>query len=171
MHQAKLKHLYPLLSDAEKERSEQFNSFKHRKKFIASHGFLHAALGYYIDTSAEDIKFSYKDNGKPVLIDEQNPQQLQFNMSHSGNIAILAICRNQSVGIDIEFIQRKSDWHGISKRFFTPNEQQALFKLPEAQQKDAFYQIWTRKEAHMKVTGEGLRLPPTHFESVPAWRD
>lgn len=168
LHQAKLKHLYPLLSDAEKARSEQFKFFKHRKNFIASHGFLHAVLAYYLDTPAEDIEFTHKDNGKPYLLDEQNPQQLQFNMSHSGNMAILAICRNQSIGIDIEHMERKADWQGISKRFFTANEQQALYKLPEEQQKDAFYQVWTRKEAHMKVTGEGLRLPPTHFEvSVP----
>ncbi len=168
IHQAKLKHLYPLLSDAEKARSEQFKFFKHRKHFIASHGFLHTVLAYYLDTPAGHILFSHGNNGKPSIIDEQNPQQIQFNMSHSNNLAILAICKGHQLGIDIEFMERKTDWQGVGKRFFTPNEQQAIARLPEEQQKEAFYRVWTRKEAHMKVTGEGLRLPPTQFEvSVP----
>ena len=168
LHQAKLKHLYPLLSPAEKERSEQFKHFKQRKNYIASHGFLHTVLSYYIDTAAEDIRFSMEEKGKPFILAEQNNQQIQFNLSHSGNLALLAVCRTHPVGIDIECIDRKSDYQGIARRFFTDNEQQAFFKLPEDQQKDAFYQVWTRKEAHMKVTGQGLSLAPTQFEvSVP----
>ncbi len=168
LHQAKLKHLYPLLSSAEKARSEEFSHFRARKNYIASHGFLHSVLAYYLERPAAEIQFSQGEKGKPFITLEQNPQQLQFNLSHSQNLAILAVCREQSVGIDIECNQRVSDWSGIARRFFTPNEQQALFALPEAQQKDAFYQIWTRKEAHMKVTGLGLALAPTQFEvSVP----
>ena len=147
IHQAKLKHLYPLLSDAEKARSEQFKHFKHRKHFIASHGFLHSVLDYYIETAAADIEFSYGHNGKPYIQEEQNPHNIQFNMSHSGNMAILAICNQQSVGIDIEHSERKTDWQGIIRRFFTENEQQFIFSLPEDQQQAAFFQVWTRKEA------------------------
>ncbi|HEY9201381.1 MAG TPA: 4'-phosphopantetheinyl transferase superfamily protein [Gammaproteobacteria bacterium] len=168
LHQAKLKHLYPLLSAAEKARSEEFSHFRARKNYIASHGFLHSVLAYYLECPAAEIEFSQGEKGKPFILPEQNPQQIQFNLSHSQNLAILAVCREQSVGIDIECSQRDSDWSGIARRFFTPHEQQALFALPEAQQKDAFYRVWTRKEAHMKVTGLGLALPPTWFEvSVP----
>lgn len=168
LHQSRLKHLYPLLSPAEKARSEAFSHFRARKNYIAAHGFLHSVLAYYLDRPASEIEFSQGEKGKPFITPEQNPQQLQFNLSHSQNLAILAVCHQQSVGIDIESSQRNSDWSGIARRFFTPNEQQALFALPEAQQKDAFYRIWTRKEAHMKVTGLGLTLPPTQFEvSVP----
>jgi 4'-phosphopantetheinyl transferase len=168
LHQARLKHLYPLLSAAEKARSEEFSHFRARKNYIASHGFLHSVLAYYLDHPATEIEFTQGEKGKPFITPEQNPQQIQFNLSHSQNLAILAVCREQSVGIDIECSQRNSDWSGIARRFFTLNEQQALFALPEAQQKDAFFQIWTRKEAHMKVTGLGLALPPTQFEvSVP----
>lgn len=168
LHQAKLKHLYPLLSSAEKARSEEFSHFRARKNYIASHGFLHSVLTYYLEYPAAEINFNQGEKGKPFITPEQNPQQIQFNLSHSQNLAILAVCRKQSVGIDIECSQRNSDWAGIARRFFTLNEQQALFALPEAQQKEAFYQLWTRKEAHMKVTGLGLALPPTQFEvSVP----
>lgn len=164
VHQARLKHLYPLLTDEEKERSERFKFYKHRKTFIASHGFLHTTLAHYLDTDMGEIQFSYNNHGKPRIIESQNPQQLQFNLSHSGHLAILAVCRKHKLGIDIEFKDRKADWQGIIKRFFTQNEQDAIFKLPEDQQKDAFFQTWTRKEAHMKVTGQGLSLAPNQFE-------
>ena len=168
IHEARIKHLYPLLSDEEKERSERFKFYKHRKAFIASHGFLHTVLSYYINTPANEIKFSQGKQGKPSILDELNPEKIQFNLSHSNNMAILAVCREHSLGVDIEYAQRKTDWSGISKRFFTQSEQQQFFKLNENAQKDAFFQIWTRKEAHMKVTGLGLSLSPSQFEiSVP----
>ena len=164
VHQARLKHLYPALTAEEKERSERFKFYKHRKLFIASHGFLHTALSYYIDTPVGEIHFDYNSHGKPSIIRSQNPENIMFNLSHSGHLAILAICRKHNIGIDIEFKERKTDWQGIIKRFFTEREQQALYKLPENLHKDAFYQMWTRKEAHMKVTGQGLSLSPTQFE-------
>lgn len=168
VHEARIKHLYPLLSDAEKERSERFKFYKHRKAFIASHGFMHTVLAYYINSQANEIEFSHAEHGKPALIASQNSQHIQFNLSHSNNIAILAVCKHHSVGVDVEYAERKTDWVGVSKRFFTPNEQQLLFNLDEDEQKKAFFQIWTRKEAHMKVTGMGLSLSPNDFEvSVP----
>lgn len=168
VHEARIKHLYPLLSAAEKERSERFKFYKHRKAFIASHGFMHSALAGYLDIEASEIEFEHTQQGKPFLIESQNRENIQFNLSHSNNMAILAVCKQHEVGIDIEYAERKIDWLGISRRFFTQNEQQALFKLPEAEQKTAFFKIWTRKEAHMKVTGKGLALAPTQFEvSVP----
>jgi len=164
LHQARLKHLYPLLSDQEKERSERFKFYKHRKLFIASHGFLHTALSFYIDTPASEILFSQGEQGKPFIISEQNTDNIQFNLSHSNNLAILAICKNQQVGVDVEYKDKKANWQGIIKRFYTQNEQDAILKLPEDTQKDAFFQVWTRKEAHMKVTGKGLSLSPSQFE-------
>jgi len=168
VHEARIKHLYPLLSNQEKERSERFKFYKHRKAFIASHGFMHSVLAYYIDCAAKDIEFSHGEFGKPSLIPAQNPNKIQFNLSHSNNLAMLAICKNKSVGIDVEYAERKTDWMGVSKRFFTEDEQQKLFSLKVNEQKNAFFQIWTRKEAHMKVTAKGLSLAPTEFEvSVP----
>ncbi len=168
VHEARIKHLYPLLTAAEKERSERFKFYKHRKAFIASHGFMHMVLANYLNIEADEIEFEHTQQGKPFLVESQNRENIQFNLSHSNNMAILAVCKQHEVGIDIEYAGRKIDWLGISKRFFTANEQQVFFKLPEAEQKAAFFKIWTRKEAHMKVTGKGLALAPTQFEvSVP----
>jgi 4'-phosphopantetheinyl transferase len=168
LHEARLKHLYPLLDAGEKERSERFKFYKHRKRFIASHGFMRSVLSLYTHTPAELIEFDLKEQGKPELIANSNKTDIHFNLSHSNNLALLAIRKSHEVGIDVEFMEKKHEWNKVIKRFFTEPEQNAIFSLPENEQRSAFFKVWTRKEAHMKVTGQGLHLPPTQFTvSVP----
>ncbi|MCW9012433.1 MAG: 4'-phosphopantetheinyl transferase superfamily protein [Gammaproteobacteria bacterium] len=168
IHQARLKHLYPYLSEEEKERSEKFKFFKHRKRFIASHGFMRSVLSTYFHKSAGELKFCYSERGKPELLLTADEPDIRFNLSHSNNLAILAVCKNHPIGIDIEYMGRKNEWAKLIRRFFTPTEQAGIFSLPEKQQKNAFFQVWTRKEAHMKVTGQGLHLAPGQFSvSIP----
>lgn len=163
LHETRLKHLYPLLSADEKERSERLKLYKHRKRFIASHGFMRSVLSLYLDTPAEQLEFSFKEHGKPELILNQHQPDIRFNLSHSNNLAILAVSQSNEVGIDIEFMEKKAEWKKIINRFFTDTEQKAIFSLPEEQQRTAFFKVWTRKEAFMKVTGLGLHLPPAQF--------
>jgi len=163
IHEARLKHLYPLLSAEEKERSERFKFYKHRKRFIASHGFMRSVLENYIETPASEIIFSASDKGKPELDKQVHNSNIFFNLSHSNNIALLAIALNHEVGVDVEHLDRKNDWKGIIKRFYTPDEQANIFKLPEDKQQNTFFQMWTRKEAYMKALGLGLHLPPNKF--------
>ncbi len=161
----RMKQFYPLLSDREKERSERFVNFIHRKRFIAAHGFMRTALASYTPQSADELIFNKSDKGKPSLINEAN---IQFNLSHSHNLACLAICKQHAIGVDIEYMDRKNQWQKLIRRFFTAEEQTKIFALPEPEQQQAFFQVWTRKEAHMKVTGLGLHLSPTRFTvSVP----
>ena len=168
IHEARLKHLYPLLSAKEKERSERLKFYKHRKRFIAAHGFMRSVLENYIETPASEIIFSSNDKGKPALDKQTHHTNIHFNLSHSNNIALLAICLNHEIGVDIEYLDRKNDWKGIIKRFYTPAEQADIFKLPENQQQNAFFQMWTRKEAYMKALGLGLHLSPNKFSlTVP----
>ena len=157
-----IKRFYPVLSTDEKERSERFVHFMHRKRFIASHGFMRHVLSQYVSSSPENIEFGKGDNGKP-FIKSANSLNIHFNMSHSNHFAMLAVSRNMEVGMDVEYMDRKNQWQKLIKRFFTEPEQQAIFSLPADQQQQAFFQVWTRKEAHMKVTGHGLHLVPTQF--------
>jgi 4'-phosphopantetheinyl transferase len=163
-----IKRFYPVLSDDEKQRSERFIHFMHRKRFIASQGFMRNVLSHYLDIEPQDIRYAKKHNGKPVLDAKVHHADLHFNLSHSSHFAMLAVSRNLEVGMDVEYMDRKNQWQKLIKRFFTEPEQQAIFALPQEQQQRAFFQVWTRKEAHMKVTGQGLHLAPTQFTvSVP----
>ena len=163
-----IKRFYPLLSAEEKERSERFVHFMHRKRFIASHGFLRSVLGRYLDIAPEQVQYDKKENGKPILKASAHEDAIRFNLSHSNHLAMLAVSRSLELGMDVEYMDRKNQWQKLIKRFFTEPEQQAIFSLPENRQQQAFFQVWTRKEAHMKVTGQGLHLSPTRFTvSVP----
>ena len=163
IHQARLKHVYPLLSADEKERSEKFKHFKHRKRFIASHGFMRDVLARYLNTQPQALVFKRGERGKPFLDNSDSDINLQFNLSHSNNVALLAVRKDHDIGVDIEYMERDNEWAKLIRRFFTQPEQDNIFALPEDQQKKAFFQVWTRKEAHMKVTGEGLHLAPGQF--------
>jgi 4'-phosphopantetheinyl transferase len=159
-----IKRFYPLLDDTEKARSERFVHFMHRKRFIAAHGFMRSVLALYTRQAAEDLQFDKAEQGKPFLL--QHPQ-LHFNLSHSQDIAILAVA-SRDIGADVECLDRRHEWQKIMHRFYTETEQQKILSLAESEQQRAFYAVWTRKEAHMKVTGQGLYLAPGQFSvSVP----
>lgn len=150
------------LSTEETSRAQRFKFDIHRNRFIASHGFVRSVLSNYLNIPPNEIEYLKGEQGKPYLADSHQ-SNLQFNLSHTQDVAILAITKTVAVGIDVEHNDRKTDWQGICKRFFTEPEQKALFSLPDEQQGNAFFDLWTRKEAYMKVLGTGLSLSPTEF--------
>lgn len=153
-----------LLSVEEQARAQRFKLEIHRNRFIMSHGFKRSVLAKYLSIEPAHIQFQSGEKGKPSLIAVDDDQQdIKFNLSHTQDITLLALSRDTELGIDIEYMDRKTEWAEICQRFFTDPEQQALFKLDKEKQKSAFYQLWTRKEAYMKVLGSGLSLPPTAF--------
>lgn len=157
-------------SDEEKIRAERFKFAIHRSRFIASHGFVRTVLANYLKIEPDTIEYKKGEHGKPYLAETNlsDNHNLQFNLSHTEDVALLAITQGVEVGVDIECSERKTDWQGIVQRFFTESEQKVLFALPEDQQKAAFFELWTRKEAYMKVLGTGLSLAPTKFSlTVP----
>jgi len=153
-----------LLSAQEQARAQRFKFDIHRNRFIISHGFKRSVLAKYLAVEPGSIQYVLSDKGKPSLPEsENNNQDLKFNLSHTQDVSLLAVSRNIELGIDVEFKDRKTDWQGVCQRFYTVPEQEALFLLPKEQQQSAFFQLWTRKEAYMKVLGSGLSLPPTGF--------
>jgi len=153
-----------LLSVEEQTRAQRFKFEIHQNRFIISHGFQRSVLAQYLEIAPARIRYQLGDKGKPSLLEtDYNSRDLRFNLSHTKDITLLAITSGAEVGIDIEHIDRKTDWQAIGQRFFTKPEQQALFSLSSENQQAAFYQLWTRKEAYMKVLGSGLSLPPTGF--------
>jgi 4'-phosphopantetheinyl transferase len=160
-----------LLCAEERSRAERFKFTIHRERFIASHGFTRIVLGNYLNAPPECIVLQKGRYGKPFLNPDKGciSHSLQFNLSHTEDLALLAVTQKHEIGVDIECTDRKTDWQGIVQRFFTKSEQKQLFLLDDKeQQKKAFFELWTRKEAYMKVLGTGLSLAPTDFTlSVP----
>jgi len=145
--------LIVLLNEEERRRAYRFKFEIHRNRFIVARAMLRKILSSYTQKSPEEIEFIYGNRGKPYLHD--NLTQLQFNLSHSDDCAVLAITQQTEIGIDVE--KAKTDYHsGVAKRFFSTQEYNELMQLPLEQQAYAFYKIWVKKEAIIKVLGEGL---------------
>jgi 4'-phosphopantetheinyl transferase len=150
-----------LLSDDEKERAKRFHFAIHRQRFIAARSRLREILSFYLAIAPEDIVFAYTENNKPFLHIPRHAE-LQFNLSHSEDMAVYAFTLQYAVGIDIEKNQNSYD-EAVAKRFFSRAENDELMQLPIDTRAFGFYQIWSRKEAIIKATSKGLSLPLSSF--------
>ena len=150
-----------LMSDDELERSNHFK-FDHLRDFhVFCRGTLRRILSGYLAVSPDTIRFLYGENGKPFLATEA---ALQFNVSHSGSLFVCAVSSNLTIGVDVEEIRPLDDMTSIATHFFSPAEQRHLAKIPEENRTHAFYECWTRKEAVIKATGEGVSRLLDSFE-------
>ncbi|HEX3478445.1 MAG TPA: 4'-phosphopantetheinyl transferase superfamily protein [Kofleriaceae bacterium] len=141
------------LSDDERDRAARFHFDRDRTAFTVARGALRTLAGRYLAAPPADLAFSYRERGKPYLT---APGGLRFNVSHSGQRALLCFARDREVGVDIELRRELSDLLALARTAFSPAEYAALCRLPEATHPDAFFACWSRKEAFIKATGEGV---------------
>jgi 4'-phosphopantetheinyl transferase len=152
----KVKELECTLSFKEKLRAERMVFDRHRRRFIAGRGILRIILGQYLNMEPAKLEFSYGQRGKPELANNSPEGKLRFNLSHSEEMVLCAVARKRSVGIDVEYVLRKTDVEQLAKRFFFPDEFSVINSLPPAEKQEEFFKGWTVKEAYLKATGEGL---------------
>lgn len=140
----KIKHCYStVLSALECIKAESFLKEEDKKRYIVSRYGVRLIISIFTFNSPELIEFHSLANKKP------SAEGIEFNISHSKNIILVAVS-NLPVGIDIEIINQDFDYHPLVKACFS-NEEQFIIRSPQT-----FYQMWTRKEALLKATGEGL---------------
>jgi 4'-phosphopantetheinyl transferase len=152
-----------ILSPDESERAQRFHFEKDRLYFQHCRSKLRQILSVYLGIGPGEIRFEYEWNGKPRLFPGQNLFQLQFNVSHSDNIALIAVGRAHALGIDIEKIRQEVDINTMAERFLSARELDGLASLPGELRLLAFFACWTRKEAFLKATGFGLSYPLSDF--------
>ncbi|MFN2207085.1 MAG: 4'-phosphopantetheinyl transferase family protein, partial [Candidatus Promineifilaceae bacterium] len=158
--QGRVEYYGSLLSSDERERAARFHFDRHRNAYTAGRGMLRVLLGRYLTQPPEDIDISYSHYGKPLLSDNR----LQFNLAHSGGLALFVFTLHDEVGVDIERERDLRDALAIAERFFSPSERAALRELPDSERVPAFFRCWTRKEAFIKAVGEGLSYPLADFD-------
>jgi len=149
--------LYSLLNTEEQGRAERFVHDTHRRAFVMNRAALKLILTRYCaDTrNPQNIVFSYNNYGKPSLPDRP---ELQFNISHSADKALVAVSWNQTVGVDCEAIDKSISVHRIARSQFSAAEYAHLLALPKCKIAGAFFQYWTRRESVMKAVGLGFSL-------------
>lgn len=161
------------LSNDERQRAARFHFDRHRNRFIAGRGILRSLLASYVDCLPDELQFSYCPNGKPALSGRFADSALNFNLAHSEGLALIAVTRCSTVGVDVEKIRRVTDANELVERFFSPRENTLFQQLDDGEKKIAFFNLWTRKEAWLKATGEGIghllaRVEVTFLPSEPA---
>jgi 4'-phosphopantetheinyl transferase len=158
-----LESLETTLSDDEKQRAVRFHFQADKDRFVASHGCLRDILQRYLHCEPGQLHFSSGPHGKPELDDHR----LDFNLSHSGDFALVAITQGRKVGVDVERIRRGISFQAIARQFFSKFEVDELFALPSEEWESGFFTCWTRKEAYIKGQGLGLSLPLESFDVSP----
>jgi 4'-phosphopantetheinyl transferase len=157
-----LRQLEATLSSDEKARANRFVFQRDRDHFTATRGVLRELLGRYVNRAAADLEFEYGPQGKPSLRVESSQRAVQFNVSHSHGVALLAFAIGRHLGVDVE-LMRSFAGEEIAERYFSPQEVAELRGLPPSLQDEGFFLCWTRKEAYVKARGEGLLVPLKSF--------
>jgi 4'-phosphopantetheinyl transferase len=145
-----------VLSADELDRAERFHFASHRHRYISARGFLRTVLSEYVQMPPSELEFEYGLHGKPTLLSSFDADTVHFNLSHSGGIAVLAVTRTAPVGVDVEQVKELKEFDELVNRFFSVREASRFSRLPKDEKAAAFFNLWTRKEAWLKATGEGI---------------
>jgi len=158
---ARVGELAPILNAKEKTKAERFYFEKDRNNYIVSQACLRLLLGAYLNLPANEVEFCEGAHGKPYL---KQINVFQFNLSNSHERVIYAFTLNCEIGIDVEYSPKTVEFHELATRFFAKSEADQLAKLKNGALREAFFNVWTRKEAFIKAIGEGLSFPLKDFE-------
>jgi 4'-phosphopantetheinyl transferase len=147
------------LSADERERAERYHFDRHRRRFIACRGHVRRILAGYLNARPAALSFRYGARGKPALDVPWSDSDIQFNVSNSDDVALLAVALDRELGIDVEHIREPRDFDSLAEQFFAASEVAQLRSLPQEQRLEGFFRCWTRKEAVLKAVGSGLAFP------------
>lgn len=150
------------LSPEEQKRAARFRSIELRERWTVARGALRSILATYAGCEPGALVFREGTHGKPALAPPV--EDIPFNLSHTGGLALVAIDGSGRVGIDAEIVRSEIEVEDLSRRFFAPAEAAEIMALSPDAQPAAFFACWTRKEAFVKALGGGLSVPLNSFQ-------
>lgn len=150
------------LSREEQARAARYSLPLHRERFLAARAQLRWILAQRVGCRPGEVSMTLGPQGKPELAPHQHV--CHFNLSHSGDLALVGVHSDSELGVDIERDRPQTDGMGLARRFFTPRETAWLAALAPEERVAGFGRLWTCKEAWMKSDGRGLTLPLQQVE-------
>jgi 4'-phosphopantetheinyl transferase len=156
--------LWQLLSRDERERAGKFRYAEHRQHYTVARASLRQLLAERLRIDPRAVEFVETKYGKPRLAPVHGSADVEFNLSHSGILALYAFTSGRAVGVDVELVREVPDADDLAERFFSPTETASLRALPIDRRSLAFLACWTRKEAFIKALGLGLSCPLDAFD-------
>ncbi len=156
------------LSLEDRARADRFRFESDRRRFCVARASLRLILGRYLKTKPGRLQLDTTEYGKPYFADAKMSQGLRFNLSHSHQLALIAITRDREVGVDIEYMRSDFVTDEVATHFFSRSEVEEFCAVPAEQKTQSFFNTWTRKEAYIKARGEGLYCPLDQFDVTVA---
>jgi 4'-phosphopantetheinyl transferase len=151
-----------LLSETEQAKAARFHDASHRRTYVAAHALLRGMLAHVTGRDPRELQFTHGPNGKPEPVCPPGIARVCINLSHTHDLAAVAMTLDREVGVDIEWIARAAPFE-VMERFFAPSERADVIAAPPSLRSMRFYDFWTMKEAYMKATGQGFSLDPVSF--------
>jgi 4'-phosphopantetheinyl transferase len=145
-----------LLSPEERDRAARLRVDRDRQRYVMCRSALRVILAGYLQSSPQSLKFTSGEHGKPLLAGSP----VEFNVSHSGDLGLVAVSSSGPVGVDVEAPREMSAPMDLAARYFHPEEREAVERAPSSERHRVFLACWTRKEAVLKNIGAGLTLDP-----------
>jgi 4'-phosphopantetheinyl transferase len=143
------------LEPGERDRVARLRSERDRARVLVARGWRRHVLAARLGADPAELRFVADARGKPRLADDP----VHFSASRSGSLALLAVCVDREVGVDVEAIERHRDIERLAGRIMSAREREAFAELAPDDRRAAMFACWARKEAYVKATGEGLVFP------------
>jgi 4'-phosphopantetheinyl transferase len=153
---------WSVLSDQERSRAGRLRHGHDRRAYVVTRALLRSVLGGVLGRAAHQIHLVQPcgncgaPHGKPRLAGVDVARRLQFSVSHSGGLALIAACATGDVGVDVEVVPPPATFDCLPLWACSTEERRDLEGMPPARRVAAFYSLWTKKEAYLKGRGVGL---------------
>lgn len=157
-----------LLADDERARSDRYHFPADGRRFAVARGALRCILSAITFVAPAALTFDYDAHGKPSLAAGQTTSAVEFNVSHAGDLALVAVSVGRAIGVDVERLRPIEQMDDLVRQTFTAREQAAFALIPLDRRRRAFFEVWTRKEAMLKALGVGLSREPS---TIDVWGD
>jgi 4'-phosphopantetheinyl transferase len=146
------------LSVEERDRMQKFHAPRHRHTYLVAHALVRGALARELGCAPSELIFENNAFGKPSVVLPAASTKLEFNLSHTEGMCVVALSRSSRVGCDVESLNQPSLEVDIARNFFTPEESEEIMMHPPARQVERLLTYWTLKEAYIKAEGQGLSM-------------
>lgn len=157
-----------LLADDERARSDRYHFPADGRRFAVARGALRCILSAITFVAPAALTFDYDAHGKPSLAAGQTTSAVEFNVSHAGDLALVAVSVGRAIGVDVERLRPIEQMDDLVRQTFTARERAAFALIPLDRRRRAFFEVWTRKEAMLKALGVGLSREPS---TIDVWGD
>lgn len=152
----RIRDMEALLPLEERRSTDALHFERDRSSFCVSRGFLRMLLGTYVGVRPEEVRLRQGGRGKLFLDERFHASDIEFNVSHSAAVALIAVARGRHVGVDIEKIRPEARIEEIAGSFFSPEEARAIIAREGGSRVASFFASWTRKEAVIKAIGQSI---------------